>query len=202
MVENIKEIIEKTSRNMFITYGYQKVTMREIAEACGISVGNLTYHYPHKEDLLMLEHDWLMNAFLNEVLKGENEPSGARGYFTVECAFLHSILNNAAISRLYLQVINVPNLRQRYCRAHHRLCQHFFPGTSDTGAQWNATVAMSALEFELADEKILENDFPDIMEKIFNTRLLFAGMNPAEYARDISDGVKAGITLSAGLRIL
>ena len=67
MVENIKQIIAEASRELFNANGYQKVTMRRIADRCGISVGNLTYHYPHKEDLLMLEHDGILNAFLEDV---------------------------------------------------------------------------------------------------------------------------------------
>ena len=49
MVENIKQIIAEASRELFNSNGYQKVTMRQIADRCGISVGNLTYHYPTVE---------------------------------------------------------------------------------------------------------------------------------------------------------
>lgn len=76
MVENIKEIIAQESRRLFNERGYQDVSMREIAAACGISVGNLTYYYPRKEDLLMLEHDGIMQTFLDEVMGEADELGG------------------------------------------------------------------------------------------------------------------------------
>lgn len=52
MKANIKRIILDTSRSLFNLHGYVSVSMRDISQSCGISVGNLTYHYPHKLDIL------------------------------------------------------------------------------------------------------------------------------------------------------
>lgn len=52
MKENIKEEIINTSRDLFNAHGYHTVTMRMIASSCHISVGNLTYYYPKKKDIL------------------------------------------------------------------------------------------------------------------------------------------------------
>ena len=51
-MKTTKELIRNTARELFNERGYRAVSMRNIADALGISVGNLTYHYPHK-DLLM-----------------------------------------------------------------------------------------------------------------------------------------------------
>lgn len=201
MIDKIKEKIAYVSRDLFNEYGYQKVTMRQIADACGISVGNLTYYYARKEDLLMLEHDWIMNTFLEEVFNGQYELEGMRGYVTVETAFMHTILRNYSVSRLYAQVINVPSLRARYCRTHHGIYQHFLPNASDDGKEWAATVAVSALEFGLLDEKLLTDDFAAVFEKIFISRLVFEGKSKAAYCEDIRIGIEAGIQLSAKLNI-
>ncbi len=48
----IKEDIRNTARRLFNERGYANVSMRDIAEVLGISVGNLTYHYRLKEELL------------------------------------------------------------------------------------------------------------------------------------------------------
>lgn len=202
MMDNIKEKIANTSRELFNTYGYPKVTMRQIADACEISVGNLTYHYPRKEDLLMLEHDWLMNSFLSKVMEEDGVLTGLSGFFTVECAFMHSIIYTPQIARLYSQVINVPSLRVRYCKAHHELYQRFNEGIPDDGPEWTATVASSALEFVLADEGIIADDFASIMENVFCTRLLFAGKNPKDYWAEIHTGITEGIRLALRLNDL
>ena len=157
MKDITKSKIAQESERLFNTYGYNSVTMRQIADACGISVGNLTYHYPKKEDLLMLEHDGIMNAFLTRVFSDDSELSGLRGYFTVETAFLHRILNDPPVARLFSEVINVPTLRSRYCRTHFELYRRFVPDAAEDGAEWRATAAMSGLEFELADEGLFED---------------------------------------------
>lgn len=200
MIDNIKEKIANVSQELFNSYGYQKVSMRQIADACDISVGNLTYHYPLKEDLLMLEHDAILNDFLSDVLGDNSELSGLQGYFTVECAFLHMILNQPQIARLYSQVINVPSLRRRYCCAHHELFCRFTGCEDDSGTEWKATVAMCALEFEFADEGILLENFADSMADIFRARRLFAGRDPKDCEAEISAGIAAGIKLSESRR--
>lgn len=198
MVENIKQIIAEASRELFNSEGYQKVTMRQIADRCGISVGNLTYHYPHKEDLLMLEHDGILNAFLDDVLTNRPDLTGLKGYFTVECAFLYRILNDPPVAALYSDVINVPSLRRRYCEAHHALYRYFCPEADERGAAWISTMAMSALEYELADEGVLAGA-PEQMENIFRAKLLFEGKDPEQYAPLIHEAVEAGTTLAREL---
>lgn len=49
---NLKERILETARQLFNRQGYNEVSMRDISKVLGISVGNLTYHYGKKEELL------------------------------------------------------------------------------------------------------------------------------------------------------
>ena len=44
--------ITDTARRLFGQRGYNAVSMRDIADALGISVGNLTYYFRRKEDLI------------------------------------------------------------------------------------------------------------------------------------------------------
>ncbi len=61
MKRDIRSEILAAARIMFGEEGYNDVSMRNIADAVGISVGNLTYHYKKKEDLIeaviMENHD-------------------------------------------------------------------------------------------------------------------------------------------------
>ena len=52
MSSNIKKTIMDTARLLFNERGFQNTSMRDIAAALRISVGNLTYHYKKKEDLI------------------------------------------------------------------------------------------------------------------------------------------------------
>ena len=52
MKDDMKEKILFTARELFNERGYNDVSMRNIADALQISVGNLTYHFKRKEDLV------------------------------------------------------------------------------------------------------------------------------------------------------
>ena len=52
MKKDLKSEILVKARELFNTNGYNEVSMRNIADALGISVGNLTYHFKRKEDLV------------------------------------------------------------------------------------------------------------------------------------------------------
>lgn len=52
MRSNIKQAILDTARQLFNEKGFHDTCMRDIASALHISVGNLTYHYKKKEDLI------------------------------------------------------------------------------------------------------------------------------------------------------
>ena len=52
MKKDVKTDILETARKLFNEQGYNGVSMRDIAGALGISVGNLTYYFKRKEDLL------------------------------------------------------------------------------------------------------------------------------------------------------
>lgn len=49
---NLKDAILETARQLFNRRGYNEVSMRDISKSLGISVGNLTYYYGKKEDLV------------------------------------------------------------------------------------------------------------------------------------------------------
>ncbi|WP_027398414.1 TetR/AcrR family transcriptional regulator [Anaerovorax odorimutans] len=60
---NAKEEILIKAIKLFNQFGYESVTMRDIANAMHKSVGNITYHYPKKSDLMsaignLIYHDF------------------------------------------------------------------------------------------------------------------------------------------------
>ena len=60
IIENLKERLLDTARGMLLSSGYASLTMRGVAERCGIAVGTMYNYFPSKEMLaasVMLE-DW------------------------------------------------------------------------------------------------------------------------------------------------
>lgn len=198
MVENIREIIYKNSVRLFNERGYSYVTMREIAAECGISVGNLTYYYPKKEDLLMLEHDGIMQAFIDEVLLRDSKLSGLDGYFTVECAFLYYIVCDAALERLYRDVINIPGLRRRYCESHYELYCRFVSPANPLSSKL-AIAAMSGVEFELVGEGLIRGNEVKALAGILGTLLIFEGKSIPDNESLITSSITRGLDIATAM---
>ncbi|MBQ3051356.1 MAG: helix-turn-helix transcriptional regulator, partial [Clostridia bacterium] len=49
MTKNLRETIFRESVRLWAEKGYENVSMRDIAAACNIGTGNLTYYFPKKD---------------------------------------------------------------------------------------------------------------------------------------------------------
>lgn len=92
MKQNIKQEIMDTAKHLFIKKGFHDTSMRDIAAALNISVGNLTYHYKKKEDLieaiLLEDHQHYKKpellctlGDLNDLLKRNTTQRASRPYY-------------------------------------------------------------------------------------------------------------------------
>lgn len=90
MKPSLKEDILATAKRLFNEKGYGSVTMREIASELGISVGNLTYHFPKKQDILqaIMQRNLQLTAVREPVLT-------LAGFHEVLSRMLDSLLDNA-----------------------------------------------------------------------------------------------------------
>jgi len=59
-------LILESAQKTLVTHGYAKFTMRRVAEAAGISSGNLAYHYASKQILLQAVVRRMLADYLNE----------------------------------------------------------------------------------------------------------------------------------------
>lgn len=62
-----KEQILTTAVRLFNDKGYANVSLREIAKEAGTTIGNLTYHFPKKEDLILNLLDTLQTRFILDI---------------------------------------------------------------------------------------------------------------------------------------
>lgn len=60
-----KEKILSQAERLFNEEGYNNVSLRDIAEAAGTTIGNLTYHFPQKENLVFAIQSELYTEFLH-----------------------------------------------------------------------------------------------------------------------------------------
>ena len=189
MTKNLREKIFLESVRLWRENGYENVSMRDIAAACDIGTGNLTYYFPKKEDILMYYHDRVMDYAEEQITLLGDELTGLSGYFAVEYTFMYYIV--FYVNALYKQVINVPTLRMRYYVQHHKIYRQF-THKELTRADWAATVAMCNMEYGLTDVDILESEFDACMEKILETRFIMDKRKPAGWKQALEEGMKLG----------
>ncbi len=109
-----KSQICKAAKGLFNEKGYQAVSMRQIAAAAGISLGTLTYHYAHKQDL--------MGAIMDSTIK--TFPATAPQDIGGLCLLLKQLLESIADSPFYFNdpsiYRSVPQLQtQNYANVGH-----------------------------------------------------------------------------------
>lgn len=189
MAKSLRETIFHESVRLWEEKGYENVSMRDIAAACDIGTGNLTYYFPKKDDILMYYHEKVM-TYAEEIMADMGDALvGLSGYFAAEYTFLYYIV--FFVNNLYKQVINVPSLRMRYYEEHHKLYQQFI-GRELGRADWAATVAMCNMEFGLTDVDILESEFDMCMEKILETRFIMDKRKPSGWRGELEKGMALG----------
>ncbi len=75
-MSNIKDKILKSALRLFNEKGISQVSLRDIASEMGISLGNLTYHFKKREDIIDALYLSLVNKFdvvVNENLGTKNQ---------------------------------------------------------------------------------------------------------------------------------
>jgi AcrR family transcriptional regulator len=58
--------ILEAARDIFMNEGYSRFTMRKVATAAGISLGNLNYHFPRKDYLLKALLEYVIDGYTTE----------------------------------------------------------------------------------------------------------------------------------------
>ncbi|MEI5993192.1 TetR/AcrR family transcriptional regulator [Candidatus Enterococcus mansonii] len=66
-MKTAKEMIVEQAKRLFNEKGYYQVTMRDIAKAANTTIGNLTYHFPRKEDLVLEIQKDANNRILHDI---------------------------------------------------------------------------------------------------------------------------------------
>jgi AcrR family transcriptional regulator len=85
VIENIRETILQTAKNILLSDGYDKLSLREVARQCNIAVGTIYNYFPSKLTLtaaIMLE-DWTeqKEKMQRDCAAAVNAESGIRSVF-------------------------------------------------------------------------------------------------------------------------
>lgn len=106
-MRNTKQKIIQTAIQLFNEQGVVKTRVQDIAEAVGISPGNLTYHYKTKSELMESVYRFMMKtleemAFGNRMfIQGAEGMDMARSYLNYQLKFRFFFLDTLEIIRTY-----------------------------------------------------------------------------------------------------
>lgn len=74
MKQNTREVILNAAKELFRDNDYKTVSLKAIADKCGISVGNLNYHYQYKKDLILEFMDEVQVGLKQNMSANSKEP--------------------------------------------------------------------------------------------------------------------------------
>jgi AcrR family transcriptional regulator len=122
-VSDLRQQILSTAKILFIQQGYHGMSMRQIAEALGVSKAALYYHFHDKEELLLAILDSFLDEMETALERIRQEQIGAwRQIHALVELILFQPADQRAVIRLSSQEMAQLSLpaRQAFDRAYHR----------------------------------------------------------------------------------
>ena len=75
---DMRRTILDRAASLFVERGYDGISMREVADACGLSKAGIYYHYRDKEDLFLAVLDAHLDELAGLVAAAQAQPGGVR----------------------------------------------------------------------------------------------------------------------------
>lgn len=70
-----RELILQAALGLLVEEGYRAMSMRRVASACAMKLGNLTYHFPTREDLIQALLEAVISSYEIEFDKITHDPA-------------------------------------------------------------------------------------------------------------------------------
>ena len=112
---DIEEQIIKKSFNLFLVNGYEKTTIRQIADSVGIGRGHLYYYFKKKEDILLFIYKTILNKIYELISNHHmNDSELLLNYAVTQCLYTYTIVRYEKLFRIYIEASKVPVIRKEY----------------------------------------------------------------------------------------
>ena len=112
---DIEEKIIKKSFNLFLVNGYEKTTIRQIADSVGIGRGHLYYYFKKKEDILLFIYKTILNKIYQLISNHHmNDSELLLNYAVTQCLYTYTIVRYEKLFRIYIEASKVPVIRKEY----------------------------------------------------------------------------------------
>ena len=112
-ISDMEKNILKISTGLFLNQGYDKTTIRQIAEECGIGRGHLYYYFRKKEDILIHIFKQILNKIYDDVIESSDDKTEVLlSYATIQCVYTYTLVLNEKLFRIYLQGSTIEIVRR------------------------------------------------------------------------------------------
>ncbi|MEE8884931.1 MAG: TetR/AcrR family transcriptional regulator [Eubacteriales bacterium] len=194
-----KERIAKCAYRFFFKKGYNNTTYKDIADELGISVGNVSYHYKRKEDLLLgfytSSADEIKRIFL---LHEDLHTDSIVDFIAMRFAFVYWMQQSPMMFRLYHESLLVDVIRDEYSRYNNALLIEF--ASKEMKGIDARDVYMIGLSASGAEQELMnyyrnrqnEVDFEYIIRYPFKTILLHLDFPKDKIEPTIQRGIDNG----------
>ncbi|WP_405487846.1 TetR/AcrR family transcriptional regulator [Nocardia sp. NBC_00511] len=178
-----KDAIRDAALQLFSTKGFEQSSLREVADAVGITKASLYYHYASKVDLLVAIIEPMFDELRDQVESLDDiahTPDNVRDVLTRQ---LRSTIQNRSVGVLCMRdtVAIVNALGNRYpdmIELHHRMCRWIAGPGADDGMLLRAAATMQVMSTALMSQEITPDAAVEDVERILlNTALTV--LNPA-----------------------
>ncbi|MQY26859.1 TetR/AcrR family transcriptional regulator [Nocardia aurantia] len=186
-----KEAIREAAIELFSDKGFEQTSLREVADAVGITKASLYYHYASKQDLLLAIVDPIIDD-LHAVADGlddvEHGPAGQRAVLTrqVRAMLRHRrtvlmfVRDTTAIARA------IANRDEELQDARMRVCRWLAgPGATDEGIL-RAAAAFQVLTVALGSQELVPEADTELIERV----VLDAALGVLGVGPDGADGTE------------
>ncbi|MEQ8495891.1 MAG: TetR/AcrR family transcriptional regulator, partial [Gammaproteobacteria bacterium] len=107
--DRARHILE-TAVDVFLEKGYAHFTVRAVAEAAGVSIGNLNYYFPRKSDLLQAMVEHVIDGYLGEFERQrQRSPDCPRAQLRQVIAFWIEDLGTTRTTRFFPELWALAN---------------------------------------------------------------------------------------------
>ena len=215
---DIEEQIIKKSFNLFLVNGYEKTTIRRIADAAGIGYnyrmsnivagigrGHLYYYFKKKEDILLYIYKTIFNKIYELISNHHmNDTELLLNYAVTQCLYTYTIVRYESLFRIYIEASTVPIIRKEYVNIlvdlfkKKALETHY--NVAEKDIYISVTVGCSGEEELLRRyyNKDIQLEIEDIIKSVISTRLILLNIIDKEQVDQI---VSNAIDISNKLNI-
>lgn len=165
-----KKAILDAAVRLFVSKGFEQTSLREIADAVGITKPSLYYHYSSKLDLLVAVIDPLLEAFRDLADEVETMPApDAESRRAVLRSYLRAMIRNRdageMMTRNAVAIVNAVADRYPVIVDAHRTVRDWLAGPDPTPVQLlRAGAALEILTVALISNEIAPDTGDDVVE--------------------------------------